>query len=101
MASLKAQAHQALNMQRRNVSRQLKPREVGIHHGKTNYLLVTDVASHMQEKTSRGTRDSFSNDVNSETRLARDQGTSVLTREDQSRLPGPIWSGPLQVLMLG
>lgn len=103
MASLKAQAHQALNMQRRKVSRQLKPREMGIHHGKTNYLLVMGVASHMQETTSGGpgTRDSFSNDVNSETRLARDQGTSVLTGEDQSRFAGPIWSGPVQMLMLG
>lgn len=54
MASLKAQAHQALNMQRRKVSRQLKPREMRIHHGKTNYLLAMGVASHMQEKTSEG-----------------------------------------------
>lgn len=83
------------------MSRQLKPREMGIHHGKTNYLLVMGVASHMQEKTSGGTRDSFSNDVNSETRLARDQGTSVLTGEDQSRFAGPIWSGPVQMLTLG
>lgn len=50
---------------------------------------VMDVASHMREKTSGGTWDSFSNDIISETLLPHDQGTSVLREKIEA-----CWQGP-------
>lgn len=56
---------------------------------------VMDVASHMREKTSGGTRDSFSNDINSETLLPHGQGTSVLREKIKACLRGPSgWACP-------
>lgn len=49
------------------------------------------------EKTSGGTRDSFSNDINSETLLPHDQGTSVLERRSKHVCKAHL-AGPVQVL---
>lgn len=85
-------------MQGRKVSGELKPGGGAYFLAQQSLSSVRDVASPMQVTAPRGARDSFSSDIDSATCLTHNQGTSVLTRDDQSVFAGPVWLGPPLVL---